>query len=161
LLLISCHGPAMVRFKNRYLLVEVIFPEGVEKPNVTEGLLFTIIKDSLAANFGEVGWGQVGGSLNIKYLSRTTGLAIVRTSRPTLSTVWAAITFIRSIKGVECCPRIIHVGGTIRKTQQAAIRYDRQLILASDPSGAAEASVPEDVKLELQRSKKAIMALDA
>ena len=50
--------------QNRYLLVEFIFPEDAAKPNMTEGLLHTIIRDSLAANFGEVGWGQVGSSLN-------------------------------------------------------------------------------------------------
>lgn len=90
----------------------------------------------------------------VKYLSQTTNIAIIRTSRPTLSTVWAAITLIRAIKNVELCARVIHVGGesltrsanrlccphscrdllpqsgTIRKTQQAAIRYDRQVILA-------------------------------
>lgn len=51
--------------QNRYLLVEFIFDEDAQngKPNVTEGLLHSIIRDSLAANFGEVGWGQVGTSL--------------------------------------------------------------------------------------------------
>lgn len=52
--------------QNRYLLVEIIFDEDAPngKPNVTEGLLHSIIRDSLAVNFGEVGWGQVGTSLN-------------------------------------------------------------------------------------------------
>lgn len=47
------------------MLVEFIFDEDAQngKPNVTEGLLHSIIRDSLAANFGEVGWGQVGTSL--------------------------------------------------------------------------------------------------
>lgn len=121
--------------QNRYLLVELIFADNASKPSMTEGLLQTIIRESLAANFGEIGWAKVGGSLSsqseddrsswirqteinafrggstVKYLSQVTGLAIVRTSRPTLDIVWAAITFIRSIKGVECCPRVLHVGG--------------------------------------------------
>lgn len=93
----------------------------------------------------------------VKYWSQTTGLAIVRTSRPTLPVVWGAVTFIRAIKEVACCARVIHVGGkpsrlyvesfrlglygglgTIRKTQQAAIRYDRELLLAMDGSESSE-----------------------
>lgn len=119
--------------------MEFIFDEDGPKgkPNVTEGLLHSIIRDSLAANFGEVGWAQVGSSLTspsasnliwvrvcysdedlhslctVKYWSQTTGLCIVRTSRPTLPVVWGAITFIRAIKDVGCCARMIHVGGKL------------------------------------------------
>ncbi|KAK9895264.1 hypothetical protein P389DRAFT_90691 [Cystobasidium minutum MCA 4210] len=151
----------MVRFKNRYLLVEFIFDEDAPngKPSVTEGLLHSIIRDSLAANFGEVGWGQVGTTLTIKYWSQTTGLAIIRTSRPTLPVVWGAITFIRAIKEVGCCARVIHVGGTIRKTQQAAIRYDRELLLAMDGN---DATVPVSTRtqFELSKSQQALESLE-
>lgn len=47
----------------------------------------------------------------VKYLSQVTSLAIVRCSRATAPTVWAAITLIRAIKGVECCATVVHIGG--------------------------------------------------
>lgn len=41
-----------------------MFSDDNEKPGVSEGLLHSIIRESLAVNFGDVGWAQVGGSLN-------------------------------------------------------------------------------------------------
>jgi len=88
----------------------------------------------------------------VKYLSPATNLAIIRCSRSTENLVRAALTFIRQIKGTDCCIRVLHISGrsflpfstfinqgsfytlftgTIRKTQQAAIMHDRSLIMAS------------------------------
>ena len=57
----------MVRFKCRYLLVEVTFPASLASanlPELNEGLIVTIIRDSLKVNFGDLGWAKIGGSLN-------------------------------------------------------------------------------------------------
>ena len=57
----------MVRFKCRYLLVELVFPpDQAEIPFVNEGMLVTIMRDSLKVNFGDAGWAEVGGSLHGK-----------------------------------------------------------------------------------------------
>lgn len=84
----------------------------------------------------------------VKYYSPSTSLLILRCARDVEPTVRAAITFIRQIKGRDVIVRVLHVGGesclvmpipkqvansvgagTIRKTQEAAIEYDRKLIL--------------------------------
>lgn len=86
----------MVRFKHRYLLVHLIFPaclpnelnpakdnqhnadgdDGLPKPpSVTETSLITLLRESLSANFGDVGAGEVGGSFSSEFnsLGHTTG----------------------------------------------------------------------------------------
>jgi ribonuclease P/MRP protein subunit POP5 len=133
-------------------------------PELNEAALVSIVRESLAVNFGQVGWAEASGSLQgehmklflgsyisitnnelflfsvkkVKYLSPHTQLAIIRTSRTSHQLVWAALTFIRQIKGVDCSVRMVHVGGTIRKTQQAAVKFDRELILARSSTLAGQ-----------------------
>ena len=63
----------MVRLKNRYFLVEILFPSSLPfamnttvppPPQLSESMLVNILRESLLVNFGEVGWAEVGGSLN-------------------------------------------------------------------------------------------------
>ncbi|BGP43872.1 RNA-binding protein pop5 [Rhodotorula kratochvilovae] len=132
----------MVRFKHRYLLVSLVFPAALspstpnaeapfEPPQLTEGSLITLLRDSLAVNFGDLGAGEVGGTFSIKYLSPSTSTLILRVSREHHRTLWAALTLLRKVGGVECVARVVHVSGTIRRTQHAAIRHDREEILLS------------------------------
>ncbi|KAG0142191.1 hypothetical protein CROQUDRAFT_243268 [Cronartium quercuum f. sp. fusiforme G11] len=59
----------MVRFKNRYLLIELIFnPNLSPSPshqtlNLNEKILTDIIRSSISENFGEFGAGQSSSSL--------------------------------------------------------------------------------------------------
>ncbi|ORY88505.1 Rpp14/Pop5 family-domain-containing protein [Leucosporidium creatinivorum] len=133
----------MVRFKHRYLLLHLLFPTTLSNPlsdsneeqqlpsapTVNEAGLISLLRDSLSVNFGDVGAGEVGGSFGIKYLSPHTNILIIRVSREHYRTLWAALTLLRRIGGVEVIVRCLHVGGTIRKTQHAAIAYDRAEIL--------------------------------
>ncbi|BGP52100.1 RNA-binding protein pop5 [Rhodotorula kratochvilovae] len=132
----------MVRFKHRYLLVSLVFPAALspstpdadapfEPPQLTEGSLITLLRDSLAVNSGDLGAGEVGGTFSIKYLSPSTSTLILRVSREHHRTLWAALTLLRKVGGVECVVRVVHVSGTIRKTQHAAIQHDRAEILLS------------------------------
>ncbi|GAA5982744.1 hypothetical protein JCM10908_006768 [Rhodotorula pacifica] len=141
----------MVRFKHRYLLVHLIFPsqldipsspsssqesEPTERPqaNLTESGLIGLLRDSLSVNSGDIGAGEVGGTFSIKYLSPTTSTVIIRVSREHYRTLWAALTLLRKVGGHECIARVVHVSGTIRKTQHSAIAHDRTQILLSAAS---------------------------
>ncbi|GAA5871409.1 hypothetical protein JCM3774_005590 [Rhodotorula dairenensis] len=140
----------MVRFKHRYLLVHLVFPDQLQLPSsssagpsapstptttptpqstLTESSLIGLLRDSLSVNFGDVGAGEVGGTFSIKYLSPTTSTVIIRVSREHYRTLWAALTLLRKVGGHECVARVIHVSGTIRKTQHCAIAHDRTQIL--------------------------------
>lgn len=124
----------MVRFKTRYLLCEITFEQDLStgKPTqfqvddrTTQFTVLNIIKESLDVNFGDFGLGSIASSLNVKYFSPFTKLAIVRTSRDHVKMVWASITLVTSFKQTPCCIRVIHNAGTIKSAQKTAIEFDK------------------------------------
>ncbi|GAA5908409.1 hypothetical protein JCM5296_005924 [Sporobolomyces johnsonii] len=192
----------MVRFKHRYLLVHLVFPASIPSnpissldcppspptpppPSLSESALISLLRDSLTVNFGDLGAGEVGGTFTIKYLSPSTSTLILRVSREHYRTLWAALTLLRRVGGHEVVARVVHASGTIRKTQHAAIKHDREQILLATTTAAtgrrrrirlrrAEAGAAmgrekemdegeSDVEVDerLRASEKAIMALEA
>lgn len=175
----------MVRFKNRYLLVSFIFPASVANPfdpnataeptsppRLNEGGLITLLRESLSVNFGDVGAGEVGGAFSVKYLSPHTQILILRVAREHLRTIWAALTLLRRVGGHEVLCRVLHVSGTIRKIQHAAMAHDRAAILGSvkarrrktGPPGEAviaEGDIEVEVENSLRQSEEAISAIEA
>ncbi|GAA5987302.1 hypothetical protein JCM11641_002676 [Rhodosporidiobolus odoratus] len=201
----------MVRFKHRYLLCHLIFPAALDTssigtcssscltssststprppPQISESGLINLLRDSLSVNFGDVGAGEVGGTFSIKYLSPSTSTLIIRVSREHYRTLWAALTLLRKIGGQEVIARVVHISGTIRKTQHAAIAHDRSQILlaarrarlhnlkrpsetaisASAPTTAAviaaevigSAEERKELEEQLKKSEEGILAMEA
>ncbi|KAL1890351.1 RNA-binding protein pop5 [Sporothrix stenoceras] len=144
----------MVRVKERYLLVNILYPKdgttdtksnGEEQPHfvavrrptqsdLTPQLLLRGIKSETQALFGDCGAGAVERTLSVKYFSRTTSTFILRITREHVRYVWTALTFMRHVpvrNGRPCVFRVSRVGGTIRKVEQEAIRQARALVLAT------------------------------
>ncbi|BGO96039.1 hypothetical protein NBRC10512_002457 [Rhodotorula toruloides] len=187
----------MVRFKHRYLLLHLLFPAAVDldalrsdidadqppsaestfsPPHLSESSLISLLRDSLSVSFGDIGAGEVGGTFSIKYLSPSTSTVIIRISREHFRTLWAALTLLRKVGGQECIARVVHVSGTIRKTQHAAIAHDRTQILLSaarkrsatarkrkrEAVKPVEAGAEDDgVEKQLMESEEKIMAMEA
>ncbi|CAO1622978.1 unnamed protein product [Parajaminaea phylloscopi] len=140
----------MVRFKNRWLLLSVEFPDNAEPsmPHVTPQALITAIRSSLSAHFGQEASGALGGPLSVKYASSRTRLAILRCSRVGADVIRAAVTLIcdidatvaatsalREASGKSTTQRVlptrlsvIGISGTIKKLQLQAIRMDRRIV---------------------------------
>ncbi|KAI6025732.1 hypothetical protein F5J12DRAFT_780551 [Pisolithus orientalis] len=120
----------MVRFKNRWFLVEFITvsPESSQQPSFDSKQLYSAVRQSVVSNFGDTGWGAVGMSLTIKYFSPTTNICIVRVARDQHKLAWGAITLLTSVNGVRIIPNVVHVSGTIKHTQLAAIKHNREII---------------------------------
>jgi ribonuclease P/MRP protein subunit POP5 len=114
----------MVRFKNRYFLLSI----ELENEEIVDGLsqytLQDSIKDSIELLFGEFGM-VVGQAVSVKYYSPYSGTAIVRTSRDYYKLVWAAISFVNTLKNRRCSIRVIHTSGTIKLLQKSAIQHDK------------------------------------
>ncbi|EGG01957.1 uncharacterized protein MELLADRAFT_110616 [Melampsora larici-populina 98AG31] len=125
----------MVRFKNRYVLINLMFNPNLinlqtdELINLNSKEILESIRHSILQHFGELNLGQSTASLNIKYYSPITSLLILRCSRDSISIVRVALMLIRQIKGHDVIFQSINVSGTMRKTQEAAIRFDRELVL--------------------------------
>ncbi|KAA8894246.1 ribonucleases P/MRP protein subunit POP5, partial [Sphaerosporella brunnea] len=126
----------MVRYKARYLLFNVLYPHAPASitaatssldfhapsdPSISPSELATLIRDTLSTNFGDWGAGVAGG-LSVKYFSPATSTGIVRVGREHYRLVWAALTYVREIKGRPCVLRVVHVSGTIKKAELEAVR---------------------------------------
>ncbi|KAI8926547.1 hypothetical protein BC831DRAFT_399841 [Entophlyctis helioformis] len=118
----------MVRFKNRYLLCEVCFEDGLIAENLNSYAILNAFKDSIETNFGDVGMGTVASSLQVKYYSPFTNLAIVRIGRDYARHVWAAATLITAVKKRKCMVRVLHVAGTIKLVQKHGIEHNKRMI---------------------------------
>ncbi|OAA61854.1 rpp14 protein family [Niveomyces insectorum RCEF 264] len=144
----------MVRIKERYLLVNIVYPRDpvadrsgngkdipdfvairrATQPELTPQLLLRGIKAEVQALFGDCGAGVVGRTLSVKYLSKPTSTFILRITREHLRYVWSALTFLRHVpvrNGRPCIFRVARVSGTIRKVEEEAIRQARALALAT------------------------------
>lgn len=138
----------MVRIKNRYLLVNILYPELVKKtetvtiPDVavihqptsdslTPQALLKGLKSQVSCLFGDYGVGAIADNLSVKYLSNATSTFILRVSRAHFKIVWAALTIMNVVPvkdGKRCIFRVIRVSGTIRKAEEEAIRRAQEMI---------------------------------
>ncbi|KAL2282480.1 hypothetical protein FJTKL_10573 [Diaporthe vaccinii] len=143
----------MVRIKERYLLVDIVYPEAAQN-QVKAGLPDLLVYNQPTANacnarsiqyaikaqitdlFGDYGAGAVERSLRVKYLSNATSTCILQCSREHYRLVWAALTMMKHVPtkqgpGLPCIFRVVRVSGTIKKVEEEAIRRAKQLILAA------------------------------
>ncbi|KAL2200697.1 Rpp14/Pop5 family-domain-containing protein [Corynascus similis CBS 632.67] len=150
----------MVRLKDRYLLVNIIYtdvPPGQAKGSVPDLLLYNQptsnelrpqlllkgIRSEVAALFGDCGSGAVDRSLQVKYLSTATSTFILRVSRAHYRLVWAALAFMDRVPvrdGRPCVFRVVRVSGTVRKAEEEAVRRARLLVLAAKEEIAGKSS---------------------
>ncbi|KAI6024853.1 hypothetical protein PISMIDRAFT_360290 [Pisolithus microcarpus 441] len=120
----------MVRFKNRWFLVEFITvsSELSQQPPLDNKQIYSALRQSIISNFGDAGWGAVGMSLTVKYFSPTTNICIIRVARDQHKLAWGAITLLTTVNGVRIIPHVVHVSGTIKHAQLAAIKHNREVI---------------------------------
>ncbi|GAB7343309.1 hypothetical protein MBLNU457_1359t1 [Dothideomycetes sp. NU457] len=145
----------MVRLKHRYLLVNILYPDSASNSKsstskllpdtvhfnspspdaLTPQLLLRLIRDNLSDLFGDYGSGMYFTEILffvVKYLSPATSTAIVRVTRAHYRLVWAALTYTTRLPGpidVACVFRVVRVSGTIRKSEEEAIRRAKASIL--------------------------------
>lgn len=104
----------MVRFKNRYLVVEtcsidsdgrvqtpprpLLDSNGKPSSSSTQGQtaasIAQHIRASIGVNFGQMGQAFTAQALSVKYHNGATGTSLVRVAREHVEMVWAALTFL-------------------------------------------------------------------
>ncbi|QPH12198.1 hypothetical protein C2857_004301 [Epichloe festucae Fl1] len=166
----------MVRIKERYLLVNIIYPPDTStsaadipdfisqhQPTVerlTPQALLKGIKAEVGLLFGDYGLGAFEGSLSVKYLSLATSTFILRCPRAHYQMLWSALTCMDHIPvkdGRACIFRVVRVSGTIRKVEEEAIRQARQLILAAKQHADAAS---RNTSLRLQPEEPTLNVVD-
>ncbi|PSR80648.1 Rpp14/Pop5 family protein [Coniella lustricola] len=143
----------MVRVKERYLLVNILYPQGSRDATgsqLSELLLYNqpttdaftartlvhALKAEVTNFFGDFGAGSVERTLRVKYLSNATSTCILQCSRDHYRLVWAALTMMNRVPtkrgpGNPCIFRVVRVSGTIKKVEQEAVRRARLLVIAA------------------------------
>lgn len=114
----------MVKFKSRYLLIEVL--SGTSSGGVHHSL--RIKKEVMAEKilketgnlFGDLGTGQLRMNFQVLMVNEVTNLMIVRVSREQLKMLQTVLFTISRIDCKDVRIRVIHVSGTIKKIEQHA-----------------------------------------
>ncbi|KAF8994060.1 hypothetical protein BDQ17DRAFT_1431321 [Cyathus striatus] len=154
----------MVRFKNRWLLVEFIPVNLGDKPklgpsNLDGKTIYAALRQSVITNFGDTGWGAVGLSLTVKYFSPMTNVCIIRVARDPHKVAWAAVTLLTSIEGIKYIPNVVHLSGTIKHVQLAAIEHNRLVVARYRAQAKLSANYKDSYDNYLESSEKEIEKL--
>ncbi|KAH7911780.1 Rpp14/Pop5 family-domain-containing protein [Hygrophoropsis aurantiaca] len=154
---------------NRWILVEFIYPS--ETPyttpistrqvhgNLDGKQIYNTLKQSIIHNFGDTGWGAVATSLNVKYFSPTTGVAIIRVARDHHRIAWGGVTLLTAVDGKKILPNVVHISGTIKHAQVAAIQHNRQVIARFRARSKTPALYQDSYEEFLARSTQEIESL--
>ncbi|KAG7444771.1 uncharacterized protein BT62DRAFT_951818 [Guyanagaster necrorhizus] len=151
----------MVRFKNRWLLVELI-PVGEQQGNPTRleaKQIWAALRESIQKHFGDVGWGSVSHSLTVKYFSPTTSICIIRVARDHHRVARGGVTLLDSIEGIRIVPYVIDISGTIKHAQLSAIEHNRKVIAQYRARAQTSASYQDSYDDYLEASTNEIQAL--
>lgn len=135
----------MVRIKQRYLLLNILYPTPNSSSNnpvtnpisfqaptpsyLTAGSFVAHLRNHITLLFGDFGLGVSLASLKVVYLSTATSTVILRVPRDHHRLVWAALSHVTELPpqrrggaGTPCVVRVVRVSGTIRKAEEELIR---------------------------------------
>lgn len=143
----------MVRIKNRYLLVNILYPSSLPittspktippsplltlysptTDHLTPKSLLSALRSKIAELFGDYGSGLTSSSLAVKYLSCATSTAIIKVARNAYRLLWAALTCMDRVpvgegEGKRCVFQVVRVSGTVKKVEGEAVRRARDLV---------------------------------
>ena len=105
----------MVRFKNRYLVVEIAHNDGraMEERGKERAVLDTL-RESLRDNFGDVGLGRALGALSVRYVDAVTGVCVVRCGREVAREVRGAIATVEEVRGRRAAACLLYTSPSPR-----------------------------------------------
>ena len=112
----------MVKFKSRYLLIEVIYEDNKIKKYDTSKFA-KIIKNEIEKNFGEISLGKINKNLQIKYVNNYTNMLIITVGKEYIKLMRAAIVLINKIEFEKVRMRILGISGTIKGAEKKATKY--------------------------------------
>jgi ribonuclease P/MRP protein subunit POP5 len=119
----------MVRTKNRYILFEVYWEREDSMNELNSSVILQTVRTSIETNFGDLGVSSTLRSLSLKYFDSSTNTGIIRVTRKHQRLLHVSLTLIHSIDKTICCVKTLHIGGSIRSCQEAAIKNHRNHLL--------------------------------
>ena len=112
----------MVKFKSRYILIEVLY-EDKKMQKFDESKFAKIIKNEVETNFGQICLGKINKNLQIKYVNNYTNMLIIRVGKEYIKLMRAALALINKIDFEKVRLRIIGVSGTIKGAEKRAAQF--------------------------------------
>mmetsp|Transcript_25815 Transcript_25815/g.49007 ORF Transcript_25815/g.49007 Transcript_25815/m.49007 type:complete len:148 (+) Transcript_25815:187-630(+) len=146
----------MVRFKNRYLALELVNLAGSKPVELDIPMLLTAIFESIKICFGAMGHGQCMSSIQVKYLCNVTSTCVIRCRREHAQEVWAAITLMSEINRRGVILRLLHMSGNVEQCRRAALQHHKKL---SEHMGS-QRRLDAAQQLQIESAQKTITAME-
>ncbi|XP_023934623.1 ribonuclease P/MRP protein subunit POP5 [Bicyclus anynana] len=153
----------MVRFKNRYVTIEILSPMIPDnKPLSLKSKIFhDTLVDKIQQLHGDFGVAAVKTGLMTKYCNENTRIAIIRSRHGPHRFVTSSLPFITKLGKLDVSLRTLHVGATlkhsfkfIQKHQRAYLDSMWATLKTDDERKALEAAVMDftkaDVKINIE-----------
>ena len=112
----------MVKFKSRYLLIEVLYEDNKLQKHDTSKFA-KIIKNEIEKNFGEISLGKINKNLQIKYVNNYTNMLIIRVGKEYIKLMRTVIVLINKIEYENVRLRILGISGTIKGAEKRATKF--------------------------------------
>jgi len=112
----------MVKFKSRYILIEVLYDDK-KLQKYDESKFAKIIKNEVEKNFGEVNLGKINKNLQIKYVNNYTNMIIIRVGKEYIKLMRTALALINKIDYEKVRLRILGVSGSIKGAEKRATQF--------------------------------------
>ena len=113
----------MVRFKNRYVLVELEVHDNYMEEEQSEKDIMKAIKGSIQDNFGEFTLAKIVSGLKQIYYNFNSKILIVRCFRDYQKYLRGSQFFLDKINNIILRLRIIKSSGTLKKCEQKVVSY--------------------------------------
>ena len=112
----------MVKFKSRYILIEVLYKNDNSK-KFDDNKFAKIILNEVEKNFGEINVGKIKKNLQIKYANNYTNMVIIRVGKEYIRLMRTALVLINKIDFENIRLRILGVSGTIKGAEKRASQF--------------------------------------
>ncbi|XP_065830911.1 ribonuclease P/MRP protein subunit POP5-like [Oscarella lobularis] len=107
----------MVRFKCRYVVLELVYEDDKTDLSLTTRDLLNALRDIIQTIHGEFGAAQVR-HLSAKYLNVHSRTAVVKCGIKSYRTLLSAMPFVRHLRRLPCTVRSLRLAGTLRSCQK-------------------------------------------
>lgn len=120
----------MVRFKNRYITIEIICPSLPENTPLTlkSGAFHESVMNKIQYLHGDYGVAAVRTGFIAKYCNENTRIAILRARHGPHKFVTSSLPFITRIGKLDVILHTIHVGATLKHSFKFIQRYQRAFL---------------------------------
>ncbi|XP_072943811.1 ribonuclease P/MRP protein subunit POP5 [Epargyreus clarus] len=148
----------MVRFKNRYVTVEINSPQVPENKPLTlkSNLFYETVLEKIQQLHGDFGVAAVRTGFLTKYCNERTRIAILRSRHGPHKFVTSALPFITKIGNLDVSLRTLHVGATLKHSFMFIQKYQRAYLdsmwsklKTDDERRALEAAVMDFTKTDV------------